>query len=348
MTDRDDAPLRITLEEAALSDVMQDVITLGWGDMMGRLAIERGSSDQLALWDPIFRALRDGIPVYEVGTVEFRESDRSSMQLQQSFRLDDDPETIGHFLAEAGYLHVRNVFTADEMEAVSGELDAAIQSAEQDDGQSWWARAGDDWYPSRILGFNRKSPTLRELLASDRFRTLTSFVEDDLVQGDIDATDMAEGLLKKVGVQEGISDVSWHKDCGPGGHSFGCSSLIVGIQLTGSDRQTGELGVMAGSNRANIPGLRPVADFGLPRIAIPTSQGACTIHCSCTMHMSRPPVSAERRVVYTGFSLARLSEDNALVVSEADRRKDRAALQNVVGKGSGGTSEQLSRLPLPG
>lgn len=29
-----------------------------------------------------------------------------------------------------------------------------------------------------------------------------------------------------------------------------------------------------------------------------------TVHCSCTLHMSRAPVSLERRVVYTGFELA--------------------------------------------
>ncbi len=29
-----------------------------------------------------------------------------------------------------------------------------------------------------------------------------------------------------------------------------------------------------------------------------------TVHCSCTFHMSHAPVSAERRVIYTGFGLA--------------------------------------------
>ena len=56
------------------------------------------------------------------------------------------------------------------MAAVSAELDAAVAAAEQDDGASWWARTdAGEWYPSRILGFNQKSPTLRDLLRSDRF-----------------------------------------------------------------------------------------------------------------------------------------------------------------------------------
>ena len=102
---------------------------------------------------------------------------------------------------------------------------------------------------------------------------------------------------------EGISDVSWHKDCSMGGHSRGCCSLTVGISVTGAGRENGELGVVAGSHRANVPVLG-VDGLDLPRVPLPTRTGDVTVHCSCTLHMSRPPVSAERRVVYTGFGLA--------------------------------------------
>src|SRR2546430_11411004 len=47
-----------------------------------------------------------------------------------------------------------------------------------------------------------------------------------------------------------------------------------------------------------------VVGLDLPRVPLPTRTGDITVHCSCTLHMSRPPVSAERRVVYTGFGLA--------------------------------------------
>jgi len=36
-----------------------------------------------------------------------------------------------------------------------------------------------------------------------------------------------------------------------------------------------------------------------------------TVHCSCTMHMSHPPVDRERRVMYTGFSLPSRAPDAA-------------------------------------
>ncbi len=96
------------------------------------------------------------------------------LDLRRSFTLDDDPpEDIGHFLAEAGFLHLAGVFTEAEMAAVSAELDAAVAAAERDDGASWWARTeAGEWYAARILGFNQRSPTLRQLLHSDRFGSI--------------------------------------------------------------------------------------------------------------------------------------------------------------------------------
>lgn len=335
-----DAALEVAMEEEALSDAMQDVASLAWAAMMGRLTVERGTFDDLARWDPVLRTLRDGEPVFEPGTLAFSGLDGSPLDLRRAFRLDDEMAAAGSFLGQAGYVHLVEIFTSEEMDAVSAELDAAVATAERDDGQSWWARTADGWYPARILGFNRSSATLRELLRSEKFLRLTALVEDDLVQADVEQSDMAEGLLKKIGVLEGISDVSWHKDCGPGGHTLGCSGLTVGIQLTAADRETGELGVMAGSNRANIPGLAPVQDFGLERVPLPTAKGDVTIHCSCTMHMSRPPVSAERRVVYTSLALAPLPEDEYVRPSEDAKRSERSALQDRVGQGVGSAREQ--------
>jgi hypothetical protein len=79
-------------------------------------------------------------------------------------------------------------------------------------------------------------------------------------------------------------------------------------------------------HRANVQGTGLRADLDLPRVPLPTRTGDVTIHCSCTLHMSRPPVSAERRVVYTGFRLAPRPGD---VVDQKDPdavRKERAAL----------------------
>ena len=79
----------------------------------------------------------------------------------------------------------------------------------------------------------------------------------------------------------------------------------------------GELGVVAGSHRANVPALG-ITHVDLPRIALPTQTGDVTVHCSCTLHMSRPPVSAPRRVVWQNAGL-RPSHDVAPIPISSER-----------------------------
>jgi hypothetical protein len=320
--------LVVELDRAAFSDLMQDVLSTFGAQLTGGVDIRRGTLDQFVEWEPALRCLLDGRPAYEPGSITLRDPAGAPLDLERSFTLDDAAEEIGQFLAEAGYLHIQGVFTQAQMAAVSRELDEAIAAAERDDGASWWARTeAGKWYPARILGFNQKSATLRELLHSDRFHAIGSFTDDRFVQRDPDVGDSAEGLFKKVGVAEGISDVSWHKDCSLGGHSRGCCSLTVGLSVTDAGPANGELGAVAGSHRANVAPLG-IEGVDLPRVPLPTRTGDVTVHCSCTLHMSRPPVSAERRVVYTGFNLAPRPGDRRVELDPEEARRQRAALND--------------------
>jgi hypothetical protein len=325
--------LVVALGVDAFSDLVQDVASTFGLVMPGRATVEVGTQDEFLGWEPVLRCLLDGRPMHQPGTIAFTDRAGGPLEVAQSFSLDDDPAEIGHFLAEAGFLHLQGVFTEEEMAAVSAELDEAIAKADPDDGASWWARTQDgEHYPSRILGFNQQSPTLRELLRSDRFGTIATFTDDEFVQRNPDRGDSAEGLLKKVGVVEGISDVSWHKDCSMGGHSRGCCGLTTGISVTGAKRENGELGVVPGSHRANIVPLG-VDGLDLARVPLPTDTGDVTVHCSCTLHMSRPPISAERRVVYTGFGLAPRPGDHRPELDPEEVRRQRAVLNDHVRNG---------------
>jgi len=236
------------------------------------------------------------------------------------------------------------------MAAIVTELDDATAAATRDDGQSWWARDGSgEWYAARVLGFNEKSPGLRAVMHDERFARLGQLTDDEFTRRDPDTTDAAEGLTKRIGVTDGISDVPWHKDCSPGGHSFRCCGLTVGVCLTPADRESGELGVVAGSHRANVQGGGVRADLDLPRVTLPADTGDITIHCSCTLHMSRPPVSRERRVVYTSFAQAPRPGD---VVPTLDRdaiRRSRADLdgagRRLSTRGYGGEAQQFELDP---
>lgn len=292
--------------------------------------MRRGTSDDFVAWEPVLRAMLDERPVHEPGAISLRALDGGPLDLGRSFRLDDPRDEIGRFLDEAGYLHLESVFTEQEMAGVSAELDDAIAAATQDDGASWWARTDEGWYASRILGFNLKSPTLQELLSTDRFRAIGKLTDDEMVQRPPLSGDSAEGLHKKVGVVEGISDVSWHKDCSLGGHSRRCCDLVTGISVTGAEAGSGELGVVAGSHRANVQLVDLHPGLDLPRIPLPTRTGDVTVHCSCTLHMSRPPVDRERRVVYTGFGLAPRAGDVEPTLDPGEIRRARAALNDQV------------------
>ena len=261
--------LVVALDRQGFSELVQDVASTFGLQLTGRSEVRRGTVEAFIAWEPLLRFLFDGREVYEPGLVDFRDRDGAPLDLGRAFALDDAPEEIGHFLAEAGFLHLESVFTEDEMSAVSAELNDAMASAERDDGASWWAQTeGGEWYPSRILGFNQKSEALRALLHSERFTTIGTFTDDRYVQRNPDVGDSAEGLMKKVGVVEGISDVSWHKDCAMGGHSRHCCGLTVGISVTGAGRENGELGVVAGSHRANVVPVG-VDTVDLPRVPLP-------------------------------------------------------------------------------
>ena len=64
------------------------------------------------------------------------------------------------------------------------------------------------------------------------------------------ASDRMEGspvLLKAPGKTKGLSNIPWHQDCGMGGHAVYCPSALVGLWLTGSSAETGNLKVVPGS-----------------------------------------------------------------------------------------------------
>src|SRR6476659_8764011 len=94
-------------------------------------------------------------------------------------------------------------------------------------------------------------------------------------------------------------------------HSYNCCGITVGVSVTAADAATGQLAVVPGSHRALVqPAFyRPL--WGLPIRDLPTRTGDVTVHCSCTMHMSHPPIDQERRVMYSGFSMPALAPDQA-------------------------------------
>jgi hypothetical protein len=288
----------------------------------GRLDQPAGRLEHALDWALVLRAALDEQPIYTPGSISLTGPDGAPLDLHRSFDSTDDPAEMRAFLEEAGFLHLRGVYSVDEMAEVSADMDAAAPTYSPDDGRSWWARTADGTNRLvRMQGFDKHSAVTAELLDDPRYRMIGAIPGDGHVFGEKRADNRIEALVKPIGVVEGISDVPWHKDCSLGRHSYECCGMTVGISVTGAGPASGQLRVVAGSHRALVwPAfVRQGAD--LPMVDLPTETGDVTVHLSCTMHMAQPPVERERRVMYTGFSLP--------VKDRAAANAARAALRKV-------------------
>jgi hypothetical protein len=322
--DHGESAVRLDADE--LSDIVHDLRTPMTLLAAGTLDMVRGNLGDFLDWWVVLRSLIDGDAVHSAGSIEFLDRRGEPLDLHTSFASDDDPEEMAHFLAEAGYLHLGGVFTEEEMAQVSADMDAAMPSYHPEDGRSWWARtAAGEHRAVRLQWFHEQSPTATGLLGDDRFLAIGRLTSDGHQART--AGNRIEALVKPIGVVEGISDLPWHKDCSLGRHSYQCCGLVVGISVTGADERSGQLAVVAGSNRALIQPAFARPCWGLPLIDLPTRTGDVTVHTSCTMHMSHSPVDQERRVMYTGFSLPPMAGDAARPrIDDIARVRERAHL----------------------
>jgi len=127
----------------------------------------------------ILRGALDSRPIHTPGAVVPRDRQGRPLDFTRGFTLDDDPVEMSHFLHEAGYLHLRGVFSADEMAEVSRDMDAAAPGYFDGDGRSWWARtASGDNRLVRMQGFDTHSETTARLLRSEQFLRLGSLSGD--------------------------------------------------------------------------------------------------------------------------------------------------------------------------
>ena len=313
------------LEVEALSLLVQDVQSTMGLAMTSSVHLRRGSLDDWIAWEPVLRALLDGRPVHEPGMIQLQDGDGAPLDLERVFEPDDDRSEMAHFLTEAGFLHVRGVFEHDEMDTIADDLDASLAVARPDDGASWWATHADgDDVPVRVLWFDEHSTTLRELLHDARLVWLTELTDD----GHLPPLS-AEGLVKPLDIVRGLSDLPWHKDCGQGHHSYLCNGLTIGISVTGADRNSGALGVIPGSHRANTLSSTRDKRLDLESRKLETLTGDVTVHCSDTLHRAYPPVTTPRKVVYTSLRLPPLAGDVPPDRPNSPTRADRAGLTDV-------------------
>jgi ectoine hydroxylase-related dioxygenase (phytanoyl-CoA dioxygenase family) len=92
-----------------------------------------------------------------------------------------------------------------------------------------------------------------------------------------------------------------------GGHSVFCPSVSIGIQLTGSDPDSGNLLMVPGSQGQALHVDWPKRLQDVPVIEVDTEPGDVTVHVQDVVHASpRPKGAGGRRTMYVTFYPAAL------------------------------------------
>jgi hypothetical protein len=263
-----------------------------------RIRTPRGTFGHLARWEPALRAAYDGQPIYEFGNAPTVDAD-----LTRTFTLDDDDADMRAFLERAGFIHFSQVFTPDEVAALSDDVDAAISRARPDDNRSWWTTVDGHDVCNRVNYLNDESARIAALDDDERLQRIGALGGSDLRV----CSDRLDGngvVIKVPGAESGLADLPWHRDCGMGGHPVKCPMLNIGIQLDAATAGAGQLHIIAGSHlgTSRLPTERDTAS--LPIIAITTEPGDVTAHWGHTLHAAPAPTDRSargRRALYVSY-----------------------------------------------
>jgi ectoine hydroxylase-related dioxygenase (phytanoyl-CoA dioxygenase family) len=304
----DDAPVVVELDDDAFAELVSERWSIFGLLYPGRLHVVAGTFEQFAAWEPALQHLWFARPLYDdaaAGSLRDRQGDL--LDVHRSFRLDgpdaDDDADIAHFLHTAGFVVLRDVFGADEIAHLDGEVRRLRAGATPDDNRSWWATdAAGNEVCCRLTYTSQRSASIGALYLDPRLQRIASWHGSPLRSAP-DRLDGYSVVIKNPAVVRGLSDLPWHRDCGMGGHKVLCPSLAVGIQLDHADAANGQLLFLAGSHEhTNLPSdVDAHPDW--PVVAVEAQPGDVTVHYAHVMHGAPPPTSptAGRRTLYVDF-----------------------------------------------
>ena len=305
----DDAPVVVVLDPATWADFATEMAT-GAGLLYGRRAsFAGGGPADLERWEPALRALLQERPFFD--PVSFRPCDASGapLDLGRRFMLSDAADEMRTFLDATGFLHVRGVLAAADIDRLRAAVTEQAERAAPDDGTSWWAvRRDGARVLCRLIYLGLRVPEIAALSDDARLLRLASLGPVP-VRCAVDRADGHSAVIKNADVTAGLSDLPWHRDCGLGGHPVTCPTLNVGIQLDAASAASGRLHFLPGSHRGSVHRTTLERASLLVR-AIDTEPGDVTVHAGCVLHAAPPPEGSDpgRRALYLSFMPGRAFE----------------------------------------
>ena len=295
----------VLLSEATFSEFLHELLTASGAVRTGRAEISRGVLAGWQRWEPAIRSLCSGREIYSPAVWEtLVDSAGNPLDLHRTFTVADDADEMRHFLETAGYLHIRAVFTREEVEHLAAEVEHVRAKTTPGDPFSWWSvnRAGDE-VVTRINYLGRHSSVLQELSHDTRLARFARLANPEVRVCD-DRLDGPMVFIKSSNVIKGNADLGWHVDDGIGGHPVMCPLIQAGIQLDHANPANGQLLVLAGSHRYTKHWIAWGEEGDLPAIPFETEPGDLTVHYGDTMHTTPPPIGddAGRRALYYKFA----------------------------------------------
>jgi len=295
----------VELSEATFSEFVHELLTATGAVTTGRARVVRGDLAGWQRWEPAIRALTSGRPIYGPAAWDtLRDPDGAPLDLHRTFTVDDDRDDMRYYLEAAGYLHVKSVFTPEEVARIAHEVEHSRALTTPGDPFSWWSidAAGRE-VVTRINYLGRHSALLDELCFEPRLLHYAQLAGPTM-RPCHDRLDGPMVFIKHSNVVKGNGDLGWHVDDGIGGHPVMCPLIQAGIQLDHATPENGQLLVLAGSHRYTKHWYRWGTETGLPVVALETEPGDLTLHYGDTMHTTPPPIAdgAGRRVLYIKFS----------------------------------------------
>jgi hypothetical protein len=270
----------------------------------GRAKCRRGNPMRLIAWEPALRAIYNGRPIFDPACVRLVDLAGAPLDVEASFEIADDREEMAHFLRTAGFLHVRGVFSAEEIATFKACALELRDEARKGDRDSWWGRnSSGNEVLCRVTRAASK-PDLAALNSDPRITGMVALADGALERcGEVSDSSVTV-IYKLPDMVEGLSNIPWHRDCGLGGHAVLCPILIVSIFLGPATPETGELRVLPGSWQASCPAIDvndPLAPTG---VSLSTQAGDVSLHYGDLMHAAPTPTRSDLAEYRTSVVMA--------------------------------------------
>jgi hypothetical protein len=295
----------VELPEEVFSDFLHELLTASGTVRTGRARIVRGALADWQRWEPAIRALLYDRAIYTPAVWNtLVDAAGEPLDLHRVFSQTDAVDEMRQFLLAAGYLHIRSVFSPEEIAVYSAEVEECRRRTAPGDPFSWWSvNAAGEEVVTRINYLDRFSAALLRLAHDPRLARYARLAGEELRVCD-DRLDGPMVFVKNSGVVKGNGDLGWHVDDGIGGHPVMCPLIQAGIQLDHANAENGQLLVLAGSHRYAKHWLSWGEEAELPAVALETGPGDLTIHFGDCMHTTPPPTgrNAGRRALYYKFA----------------------------------------------